>query len=309
MVSFLKLIRYQNLLMVLLIMVLTKYALIHSFEISPSLTSLQFILLALSVLCITSSGYIINDIYDVMIDHINKPSKVFVGQTISLNDSWLAYSILSGLGIFIGTYVSFEVQKESYAFIFVASVLVLFLYSKYLKRLPLIGNITIAFLGSFVIYIIYLFETATQQQQESFWDALSRILGQIGVFLFVIYYCIFSFLTTLIREIIKDIVDIDGDYHGKMKTLPILIGTRRAKIVTIAITLLLFLLLCLVTNDFLSNNAALLGAYFIIAILIPIAYFIYALWNAEKKKDFIFLSNFIKIIMLLGILSMLIIPF
>ena len=75
MISFFQLIRYKNLLMVLLTMILTKYALINSFISDPSLTSIDFIILSLSILFITAGGYIVNDLYDIEADTINKPLK------------------------------------------------------------------------------------------------------------------------------------------------------------------------------------------------------------------------------------------
>ena len=83
MISFFQLIRYKNLLMVLLTMILTKYALINSFISDPSLTSIDFIILSLSILFITAGGYIINDLYDIEADTINKPLKVYISKSIS----------------------------------------------------------------------------------------------------------------------------------------------------------------------------------------------------------------------------------
>ena len=89
MISFFQLIRYKNLLMVLLTMVLTKYALINSFISQPSLTSIDFIILSLSILFITAGGYIINDFYDIEADTINKPLKVYISKRIKKKNAWV----------------------------------------------------------------------------------------------------------------------------------------------------------------------------------------------------------------------------
>jgi 4-hydroxybenzoate polyprenyltransferase len=87
MIPFLQLIRYKNLFMVVLTMVLTKYALIHSFIEKSNLSNLEFCLLSLSVLLIAAGGYIINDIIDIEADRVNKPKKVFIDVTISKKKS------------------------------------------------------------------------------------------------------------------------------------------------------------------------------------------------------------------------------
>ncbi|MFY0604359.1 MAG: geranylgeranylglycerol-phosphate geranylgeranyltransferase [Flavobacteriaceae bacterium] len=294
--------------MITLIMVLTRYALIHPF-LNTLFSTLHFILLAISILCITIGGYIINDIFDVEIDHINKPNKVYVNQTIGIRSAWYNYIGFTIIGILIGIYVSKQIDEIYFSLIFIGSFLVLYIYSKYFKRYPLIGNITVAFMGSLVIYLIYLFETTGLKREIGFLNILSRIFSSVTIYVFLVYYISFSFLTTLVREIIKDIIDINGDYHVRMKTLPILLGIKRTKAIAIIVTLLLFVLACLITNDFFYSSSNIIAWYFLICIILPLAYFIYVLWSAEKKKDFIFLSSFMKVIMLFGILSMLLVKF
>ena len=83
MVSFLKLIRYKNLFMVLLTMVLTKYALLDSLIPNIEFSHFNFFLFAISILLITAYGYTINDLFDITADQINKPKKVFINKYIS----------------------------------------------------------------------------------------------------------------------------------------------------------------------------------------------------------------------------------
>jgi 4-hydroxybenzoate polyprenyltransferase len=120
MIPFLQLIRYKNLFMVLLTMVLTKYALIHSFIEKSNLSNLEFCLLSLSVLLITAGGYIINDVFDIEADRINKPKKVFIDVSISKKKAFYIYLILSFTGLFTGIYISFSkgFQINSLIFIF-----------------------------------------------------------------------------------------------------------------------------------------------------------------------------------------------
>ena len=109
MISFLKLIRYKNLLMVALTMVLTKYALIDSYVVA-AFSNIEFSILLSSVLFITAGGYIINDIFDIEVDKINKPDKVIITQQISEKYGWIFYSILNFIGLLLGVYLSIEKQ-------------------------------------------------------------------------------------------------------------------------------------------------------------------------------------------------------
>lgn len=287
MLSFLKLIRYPNLLMVSATMLLTKYILVDS-SINTDFITIQFCLLILSVVFITSSGYIINDIFDIEADKINKPSKTFIGNSISKKNAWLSYFIINFIGLSLGVYVSFSINKPINSLFFIGTTIGLFIYSKYLKKTPLLGNICIAFFTTLTIIISYVFHN----------NNVSTSITNI-----IKCYVLFSFLTTLIREILKDIEDIQGDYKLNMKTLPIIIGIRRTNRVTVAFSLLLILILIIITKEFLLYSPTLL-AYCAIFIIVPLFIFTYKLYNAKTKKDYSFLSAFIKFIMLSGILSM-----
>ena len=127
MISFLKLIRYKNLLMVLLTMVLTKYALLDSIFIQIPERDYQFIVLIFSVLFIMAGGYIINDIYDIEIDKINKPNKIFVSNTISKENSWKAYFSLTSTGFLLGLYLSFFEGSKSNSLYFPIIIFILYI--------------------------------------------------------------------------------------------------------------------------------------------------------------------------------------
>ena len=297
MVSFLRLIRYNNLLMVIITMVLTKYALLHSFN-PEGLTVLQFIFLALSVVLITAGGYIINDILDITTDTINKPNRVFIQTEISKKTAWISYFLITLIGVFIGIYLSFFLGLKTYSFLFVITSISLYLYSKYFKKLPLLGNLLVASLVSLTIYIVFLFDVVSKTKTTKSHDVYSIVL------LFVV----FSFLTTFIRELIKDIEDINGDYQTKMKTLPILIGRFRTNRTAFFLSGVLCVLLSFTMRFSLEINHLFIY-YILIFILFPIGYFMYKLWNSKTKKNYSFLSNLMKLIMFFGIISMFLFKF
>lgn len=303
MISFLKLIRYKNLLMVLLTMVLTKYALLESFLEKTYLSHFDFIILVLSVIFITAGGYIINDIYDTETDKINKPHKLFIDHKISKKNAYLGYYTSTCVGLILGIYISFSKNLPYHSFYFVFTVILLFLYSKTIKQKLFIGNILVAFLCALVIYLTYSFDFSINKKLFTNNSNIHSIHNlQYGNF-FVKFYVFFSFITTLIREIIKDIEDIDGDLKIKAKTLPIIIGRERASRVAFFFTSLLFIFLFVFIKF--QQNSYLFLVYNILFLLFPLLYFMYCLWLAKSKKEFSKTSNLIKMIMLFGILSML----
>ncbi|WP_189663028.1 geranylgeranylglycerol-phosphate geranylgeranyltransferase [Polaribacter sp. IC073] len=289
--------------MVLLTMVLTKYALVHSFITNSFLTNFEFSILTLSVLLITAGGYIINDIFDIEADKINKPDKVFIDKKVSKKSAWKVYFIVTFLGFTLGVYISIYNVFTYLSSVFIFTSLGLFFYSKYLKKIPIIGNFTVSIFIGLVIYIVYLFDF----KYLKFWNLTHDKVENLTLFLpvwgAVILYSFFAFLTTLIREIIKDIEDINGDLKIKAKTLPILFGRKRASKVAFFFSCILLLFLLVIFQTL--KNEPLLLVYGGIFMLLPLLYFMHSLWLAESKKDFSKLSSLMKIIMLFGVLSML----
>ena len=298
--NFLKLIRYKNLLMVLLTMVLTKYALIHSFITNSYLTNFEFSILTLSVLLITAGGYIINDIYDIEADKINKPSKVFIDKTISKKKAWKSYYLLTFLGLILGVNLIIKLNLLSIIGIYIFSIIGLFFYSFYLKKAFILGNILISILCALPILITYFFHLNYVS---------NNIFTSIFLDFTILAYSFFAFITTLIREIIKDIEDVDGDLKLKAKTSPILLGRKRTSTVAFIVSIVLFFILLILTQILIEENEFYFLCYTIIFLLFPLCYFLYKLWFSETKKDYSLLGNLMKLIMLMGILSMLLFKF
>jgi len=309
MMAFLKLIRYKNLLMVALTLFLTKYAFINSYLSKPYLSDLEFIILSLSILLITAGGYIINDIYDIDVDQINKPKKALIGIIISKKKAWFFYIIFTIVGIILGSYLSYKKHLFDHTFYFLGTALGLILYSIYFKRFIFFGNLLVAFFCALIIYLIYSFDIRLHGETDISSFFIENInITSIGTLLAIIktsklYFLRVCFGTTLIREMIKDIEDIDGDYNKGYKTLPILFGRKRTRNIVIILSIALFIYITLFAWVFYTLDAMPL-AIITWMVLIALLYFIYKLRDARTKKEFHFLSNLMKLIMLLGILSM-----
>lgn len=269
--SILKLTRFGN----LIIIALTQYFTAGFLIGMHTLNDVELLLLTISTVSIAAGGYIINDYYDVKIDYINKPDRVVIGKSITRRYAILFHVLLSALGVALGTYLAWRIGAVN-----AASVFLLWLYSNNLKRLPFIGNVTVAFLTGLAVMVVDLFYRTNNS--------------------LVIIYALFAFFITLVREVIKDMEDLKGDNSFGCKTLPIIWGIRKTKF-------LLYVILVTFAGTVVALNQlyrALPFKYHLIFLFVPLLWLLYRLIRADMKKDFTRLSIFCKVIMMLGILSM-----
>lgn len=294
--AFLNLMRYKNLLMILLTQVLIKYGLLNGFGISITLSGLGFSMLVLATICIAAAGNIINDIHDVETDRINNPEKVLIGNKITINKAYTLYVILSVIGVGIGFFLSNLIGKPGFSAIFIIISALLYLYATYLKQLMLIGNLVISAIVAFSIIIVGLYDllpAITPENQQT----------QSTIFSIILDYALFAFLLNWLREMVKDQEDIKGDYNAGRNTLPIAIGAKRTNLVIFLVGLLPITATVYYLYQYLFEN---LWAVFYVLLFIvaPQLYFMINIWTAETKKDYHKLSSLLKIIMLLGIMSL-----
>ncbi|MBG7629215.1 MAG: geranylgeranylglycerol-phosphate geranylgeranyltransferase [Bacteroidetes bacterium] len=295
MATYFKLVRWKNLLLIVFVFFVLKFSFFSTLQIQTKLSIVDFLLLLLSVLAITAAGYIINDIFDVKTDLINKPTKVIVSQKISLETAKKWYKTTNTVGIVLGIALCIKISKPTHSFIFIGISLLLYYYSKKIKTTPFIGNFLVSLLIAFSVLIFPLFEIELIAKNN-----IQNLATQIIWMLFF-----FAFSLNLIREIVKDIEDVNGDYSLKMNTLPILLGSLRTRslvlfLCIVPIGLLLFIILKY------SSIYKFTVLYLLLFVLMPLLYFTVKLRSAKKKTEFHKLSLLLKIIMLLGINSLLI---
>lgn len=275
----LRLIRFKNLLLIAFCQIMVRACLLlpHRSWLKLLLDE-HFLLLIFSTLCVAAAGYIINDYYDIKIDAINKPNRVVVGKWVNRRQAMLAHLLLSGLGILIGFTISVPV-----GLINTGAALLLWGYSAQLKRTFLAGNITIAVLSASMVLVVAVFE---QLDNKAVWA-----------------YAAFSFLISIVREIIKDMEDVKGDATFDCRTLPIVAGIPGTKLF-----LYLFILafvITLLSGVIYRAHEVLFTAYILVLVLLPTGYLTRRIYQADRKIDFTRLSRLVKIIMLAGMLSML----
>ena len=299
--KFLKLIRYKNLLMLAFMQLLFRYAFLKQQNIPLALNDWQYILLVLSTVLLAAAGYVINNIYDVATDTINKPNDVVVGKGISETTAYNIYIGLNITGVAIGFVLANIILRPSFASLFILIASLLYFYSTTLKQIMILGNFVVALLLSVSVLIIGVFDLfpATNAENQAQMASLFSIL---------IDYALFAFMINFIREIIKDIEDVNGDYNQGMNTLPIAIGISRSLKIALAFAIIPFISCMLyVKTYFFENNLFFATFYAFAFVLAPLLYFIVKILSAKNQKDYHHLSMVLKLILLFGILSILVI--
>lgn len=268
----------------ILVIVLAQY-LASIFIISPDYLSLKDILfdfnLFIIVFCsalVIASGYIINSFYDSAKDLINKPFKTYLDNTVSQQTKLSFYFILNFLAVILASYVSFRAVIFFSAYIFG-----IWLYSHKLKKITFLGNIIAAILAITPFFAVFVY----YKNFESV----------------IFFHAIFLFLLILIREIIKDLENLSGDFAQDYKTLPVRYGERITKII-----LSILISFALITNILLIKNFDLgyMDYYFYVS-LIGFVVFFFLIWKSNRKLQFSLLHNLLKIIIVVGVFSILLI--
>ncbi len=263
------------------------------------LSNFNFMLLVIATVLITAAGYVINDYFDTKTDKVNRPDNILVGTKINRRMAILLHVILNLIGISLGIYLSYIIGEIYLSLLFIFIPGILWFYSTTYKRQLLIGNIVVAILTALVPILVIVFEMPLLN------TAYSEILISYRIdfsylFYWVCVFGFFAFLTTLIREIIKDIEDFEGDCAFGSKTLPIIVGVKKSKIIIFILGLFTIISLLYILLVFLNDTLSII--YFTIFLIFPLIILLYKLFRAEKKSDYHFLSNLTKGIMLSGIL-------
>ncbi len=299
--NILNLIRYKNLLMIAIVQLLIKYALFEPFGVAITLNGFGFSLLVIATLCLAAGGNIINDIYDKETDAINKPDKVIVGKTVSEKTAYNLFIAFNVIGVGVGFYLSHLVGRSGFFVLFVGISGLLYLYASYFKQLILVGNLLVSILVALSIIIVGLFEllpAITPENQAT----------QVTFFKILWDYALFAFIINLLREMVKDIEDIDGDHKAGMNTLPITLGRERAKKIVFALSFVPIAATVYYVVTYLFKQQLVVG-YFLLFIIAPLIYVSIKIFTAETKKDYHAISNILKLVMFFGMLSLLLYKF
>lgn len=239
-----------------------------------------FILVLVSSFCI-ASGYIINNFYDAQKDLINRPNKSMLDRLVSQKTKLYVYFGLNFLSVFLAYFVSWRVSLFYSIYIFF-----IWFYSHKLKKYPIIGNLTASLLAIFPFFgiLLYFFKG---QYEEYDWQKLGIIFGHAG----------FLFLIILIREMIKDLENMKGDFVSDYKTVPIVYGEKTSKIAITVLSILTIFPVYLLVDVY---EVGYMVIYFY-GCLISLIFLLIKLWKSEHRSQFLLLHNLLKVLIVAGV--------
>jgi 4-hydroxybenzoate polyprenyltransferase len=278
-----------------------RYLFLAQSYVDLALTDFNYILLVIATVCIAAGGYVINNIMDQDTDEIAKPQNRVVGVSISETMAYNWYIGLTIIGVGIGFYLSNVIYKPTFASMFILVATLLYMYATSFKQIPVLGNVVVALMLSTSIIIIGLFDILPAIDV----DNRFRMKEAFDI---LMHYAIFAFIINLIREIVKDMEDMDGDYQSGINSLPIAIGVQKTKIIVGVLTVISIGILAYYVNSNLFELDYVVY-YAMILIVGPLIYFGVKLLNAATKKEYHHLSLVLKIILFFGILSVAVIVF
>jgi 4-hydroxybenzoate polyprenyltransferase len=302
--AFFRLIRWPNLVFISLTQILFYYLILpfvysrNIFPSSPYLTQTHFFVLVTASICIAAAGYIINDYFDLNIDQVNKPEKLIIGKYIKRRWAIMFHVLLSFFGFILSCYVAWHINNIYIPFFNLLSILALWFYSTTFKKKILIGNVLISFLTAWVILII----TIAEYQYSVGIPGNSFIASRLLKVSFI--YAGFAFVISLIREVVKDMEDIDGDAKYGCKTMPIVWGIPASKVFAGVWLVVLIADVAVIQFYVMHLGWWLSAVYSFTLIIFPLIQIIKKLFAAQTTVDFRHLSHVIKFVMLTGILSM-----
>ncbi len=302
MYSFFKLVRLPNLLIIVFTQFMVHWGIIYpilkSQGLELQLSNLHFILLVLSTVLIAAAGYAINDYFDVKVDRVNKPDRLVIDKGIKRRVAMGAHTVMNVLAIVIAFYVSYSIHLGNLALIHFICAAGLWFYSTTFKRQLLIGNIVIALFTALVPFVVALYDMVPCYKEYAH---LSPSIAFKPIWFYVFGITFFAFITTLIREILKDLEDIEGDKEYGCNTLPIVVGIRNAKFIAILISVFVMAVLGSFQNVQWKIQDSMSFYYFLFAIQLPMSVLIYQIATAHTQKQFSRASTTIKAVMLLGV--------
>ncbi len=277
--SLFSVVRGYNILVITLAQYLTSiYILAPNLRLREVVLDLNLFLIVTASALVIASGYIINNFYDAEKDLINKPTKSMLDRLVSQRFKLTTYFILNFLAVFAASYISFRAVLFFSAYIFG-----IWFYSHKLKRIPFIGNLVSASLAIapfFVVFVYYRnFETV------------------------IFVHALFLVLLILAREMIKDLENMAGDMAQNYKTIPILYGAKVSKMLIGFLVILTLVPAFLLINYF---DVGYMYIYFYGSILL-LGLFIILLWRSTSKKHYVWLHNILKLIIVVGVFSILLI--
>ncbi|WP_132054473.1 geranylgeranylglycerol-phosphate geranylgeranyltransferase [Pseudocnuella soli] len=292
--AFLRLIRWPNLLFIILTQVLF-YVSVYV-PLFQTADWVQLALLVVASVFIAAAGYIINDYFDLNIDRINKPDKNVLNTGINRRWAIFWHLFLSVAGVFC-TMLATRFDKWYLVLANVACVLLLWFYSTTLKRKLLVGNIVISVLTAWTVLILFFLKVPFSAAFNSD-ETISKF------FRVSFLYGGFAFIISLIREAVKDMEDMIGDERYGCRTLPIVAGTRATKVYVAVWSVVLIAALIVLQLYILQFGWYAAVAFCVVLVIYPLFKLFRQLFTVHSAAEYHQLSSLAKWVMFTGILTM-----
>lgn len=306
-IAFLKLIRVENLIIIALTQYALRYLVLHKIleanQLASAMGHTLFHLMVISTLCIAAAGYIINDYFDVKTDLINHPNTVVVDKIIKRRWAIILHIVLTSLGILLGAYTALKTGYLRLVGFHLVAAILLWFYSTHFKKQLLVGNLVVATLTAAVVFMPFMFEMGVlQYQQPGFHKLYTTVV--LTCLKMSVLFALFAFLTTLAREVIKDLEDFEGDQLTGSQTMPIVWGNVSSKLFTcFTLFITIILLSVAIYNHFKAYQTFFSPTplYIFGGLILPLLFLIIWIIKAKNKTHYKQSSLLLKVIMLIGI--------
>ena len=307
-IAFLKLIRVENLLIIIVTQWCIKYLIFAPINEFSKFTPALFTISLISTLLIAAAGYIINDYFDVRTDKINHPETVVIDVVIKRRWAMILHVLFNSIALILGFYLALKCNSIKLLMFQLSSILLLWFYSTHFKKQLLVGNIVVSILTATIplmpmVYEYYLIGGIDSIAAFLFGDFIKTLV------IIVFGYAAFAFLTSFAREVIKDMEDYKGDIQTGCKTMPIVWGIITSKVVTFFIIIITIGLLLLASFKFYKEKQFIAVYYIFGAVIFPLIVLLIQTIKAKTSRDFKMASLLLKFIMLFGITFTIIIKY
>ena len=310
--KFLKLLRIDSVFLLVMTQLLMYYAVITPIlQMNGLQSAIPFwimVVLILGTALITMGGYVINDYFDTRIDEINKPHKVLIGKAISRHKAMSLHQILTVLGIICGAVVAYFAGSITIGLIFVMVPGLLWFYSSTYKRQFFIGNVIVGLITAFVPMIMAFTEVSFQNHLYA--GILQRVGVAADIYMWVGFFAVFAFTLTVLREMVKDLEDEEGDRELECSTVPIVLGQKAAKaIIAIFSGLLIVGVIFLIVRQLTFADTLVLKNFLLYGVCAPLVFFVFMLFRCKTSSEYALARRTLKIIMVIGLLFSLVFYF
>jgi len=305
--AFLKLIRVENLFITALTQILLHYLvfqkLFNEAGVPSNIYIKLFSLIVISTVLIAAAGYIINDYFDVKTDLINHPDTVVLDKSIKRRWAIILHLSFTTVGLILGVFTALKTGYLRLAAFHIIAAILLWFYSTHFKKQLLIGNLVVSILTASVPFLTFVFEIAYLQKNIpgfsiAYWPVL------LSAMKITIIFSLFAFITSMAREIIKDMEDYQGDLQTGCKTMPIEWGLQTSKVFAFFLLFITVLLLGVTVYNSGKYGGNIFNAsvlYIVGCLIFPLLILMTMLFRASSPVQFKRCSLFLKLIMLLGI--------